>query len=289
MKIDDIINSVNTKLNNWFKSQDENVQFHLGDSISHLHEEVLSADKYHSESTIDDVMKQLSKFLDKSKNFPDMAKEQRIYLVKNTISILEEVKAEPMKKEVDSILNSVSNYIETLPDKENYTQAFNKLEKLFKLLVGLKQKNVNLPDIMLSQYKFQSLNLGKEDKDIFENIYRVANETATRDQVKGQQQAVIQAHSNALAELPLHESTSFKLGFERTLIDIVDYKGDSFDLLLKVMNKELELDKYAPESQEEIDFNKGKKLAIDSFSNFYQKPTQSRYIKKEKDEVALTN
>ena len=55
------------------------------------------------------------------------------------------------------------------------------------------------------------------------------------------------------------------------------------------MNKELELDKYAPESQEEIDFNKGKKLAIDSFSNFYQKPTQSRYIKKEKDEVALTN
>lgn len=281
MNIKDSINLSTEKLDNWFKNQIPENQIKLSDSLSHIKEEVLNNDKYDENNTIDDLLKNLSRFLEKSKLYPDMAREARIYLTKNLKSIIEDVKSEPLKRQIKISLDSVRDFIISQDNSNDYEQAYLKLDKLFNLISGLKQRNVNLADMMLSQYKYQSLGLSQEERDIFNKTYKVVLEVIDRDQIAGQKDAIIKSYTKTKDSIPENKSASFTLGLERVLMDIINYKGNEVPLLIKTLSKEVELNKFSKESQDEIEFHDGQLHALKVFSEHYSPPKQAKFMKRD--------
>lgn len=288
MNINEILTKVKSDFNAWIDRHKPEDALYLSDAISHLNECVIDA-KYHDKSTVDDVLKNIRIFLEQSKSFPDVAKKSRIYIGKQLNDITNSIKAQPLKESTNKVLSAVENHIDKLPseEKDKYSDSFIKLEKLFEFVTRLNQKNVNLPDLLLSQYKFQSLGFPDEQRNIFNNIYKVASNELNRDQILGQKDAIISAHTMCNKLLSEPHSPSFKLGFSRALMDIIDYKGNDINLLTRTMLKESKLKENLSEDNESRELEKGKIAASEAFIEHYVSPNKKRHLEKEPTEPAM--
>lgn len=285
MNIQSILNDFDKQLDEWVDTHKESEKPYLSDPLSHAKEFLLNSDEYKDDATANDINSRLSKFIDLSNHYPGVAKDARLYICNHIKEMIESAKVIPLKKDIDNILLSVNEYIENnVPNeyKKDYLQAQTKLEKLLGLIKGLKQRNVNLPDMLLSQYKYQSLSLDTKQISIFDNIYRIANDAMSRDQIKGHDQAFQKAH-RACIEFFEHKegSTDYKIGINRTLLQLMNFKGNNINMLIKIKTRELTRISSTSDNDSEIDRAKGEKDALNLFTEKYDSPKRKKILERE--------
>lgn len=286
MSIESILNTINDKTENWLNAKhDEKQKLYLADSLSHAKEFLLSDEYYNADSTINDVNLQLTKFISLSKNYPDTAKEARLYIADNMIIMIDAIRANPLQADIDKVIIAVNKFSEDKIPKEDYKdykEGFKKLEKLLELIKKLKQRNVNLPDMLLNLFKYPSLSLDKKTQIIHEKIYSLANQSISRDQISGTQNALKVAHNTLSRDDNLNNSNpDYQLGKQKALIEIIEYKGNNFGLLVTMKKEVLGVIIQSSENDKEIQESKGERDAFELFSKTYVPPSRMKNSSKE--------
>ena len=288
MSIHNVVEHITKQADDWYQNLEESKQLLYADAYAHCREMIVEFE-YDDYDTVENISMRLNIFISKSSHFPDQAKDSRMSIASSFKSIIDNVKTNSLSIEIDKVNKAVENFLKSQPKEKRseFEPVTKKLNKILSFIGKLNQRNLNLPDMLISQFKKSSQSMKKEERMLFDQVYDVANSVLERNQLKGQSKQLVEARTKCVDSIPSNRTPSFELGYYEGLREIDSYKGNMLGAFIKMKEKDIEnylLDN--PNSAEIKETMQGKKEAILSFAKFYTPPKKTKIL--ERDSTAYS-